>query len=193
MKFKSRKLVMTALLSAIASVLMFVSFSVPFMPFFIKMDVSELPALIASFAIGPLSGVMVCLIKNLVNVTQTTTGAVGELSNFLLGVCFVLPAGLIYKYKKNRVGALVGSVCGAVVMGLVSVPINYFITYPMYQNFMPLEKIIAAYQAIFPGVDGLLGCLVLFNLPYTVMKGILCAAITFVVYKHISVFIKGKY
>ena len=139
MKFKSRKLVMTALLSAIASVLMFVSFSVPFMPFFIKMDVSELPALIASFAIGPLSGVMVCLIKNLVNVTQTTTGAVGELSNFLLGVCFVLPAGLIYKYKKNRVGALVGSVCGAVVMGLVSVPINYFITYPMYQNFMPLE------------------------------------------------------
>lgn len=192
MKSKTRKLVMTALLSAIATVLMSISFSVPFMPFFIKMDISELPALIAAFAIGPLSGAAVCLIKNLINVTQTTTGAVGEFSNFLLGVCFVLPAGLIYKYKKNRAGALIGSLSGAVAMGIASVPINYFITYPMYQNFMPLEKIIDAYRAIFGGVNGLLGCLVIFNLPYTVFKGIICAAITFVIYKHISVFIKGK-
>lgn len=192
MKFNTRKLVTTAMLGAIATVLMFFSFSVPFMPSFIKLDISELPALIASFATGPLSGVCVCLIKNLVNVTQSTTGGVGEFSNFLLGVCFVLPAGLIYKYHKNRRGAIIGSIAGAVMMGICSVPINYFITYPMYMNFLPLEHIIKAYQAIFPGVDGLLGCLVTFNLPYTIMKGILCAVITFIIYKHISVLIKGK-
>ena len=95
-----RKLTVTAMLAAMSSVLMFFSFSVPFMPSFIKMDFSELPALIASFAIGPLSGAAVCLVKNLVNLFFTTTGGIGELSNFLLGVFFVVPAGIIYKIKK---------------------------------------------------------------------------------------------
>ena len=79
-----RFLVVTAVLGAVSAVLMMLSFSVPFMPSFIKMDFSELPALIASFSMGPLSGILVCLIKNLINVTMTTTGGVGELSNFLL-------------------------------------------------------------------------------------------------------------
>lgn len=192
MNSNSRKLVMTAILSAIASILMFISFSVPFMPFFIKLDISELPALIAAFAIGPVSGVLVCLVKNLVNVTQTTTAGVGELCNFLLGASFVIPAGIIYKYRKNKLGALLGSVSGAVLMGMLSVPINYFITYPMYQNFLPLEEIIKAYEEIFSGVNGLLSCLVIFNMPFTIGKGLLCAAITFLIYKHISVIIKGK-
>ena len=76
-------------------------FSVPFMPAFIKMDLSELPALIGSFAMGPLCGVVVCLIKNVLHLFITTTGGVGELSNFILGVAFVLPAGLIYKHKRT--------------------------------------------------------------------------------------------
>ena len=190
---KTRKLVMTAMLGAVASVLMAFSFSVPFMPSFIKLDISELPALIGAFAIGPLSGAAVCLIKNLVNLTQTTTGGVGELSNFLLGVCFVLPAGLIYKHHKTRLGALSGSLTGAVLMGIMSVPLNYFLTYPIYQNFMPLEAILNAYRVIFPNAGGLLGCLVMFNLPYTILKGLISTAIAFVVYKHISVIIKGKY
>lgn len=192
MKFNSRKPVMTAMLSAISTILMFISFSVPFMPFFIKLDISELPALIASFAIGPLSGAAVCLIKNLINLTQTTTGGVGELCNFLLGICFVIPAGIIYKFRKNRSGALIGSAAGSIIMGLISVPINYFITYPIYQRFLPLDQIIAAYQEIMPGVNGLLSCLVIFNMPFTIGKGIICSAITFLIYKRISVIIKGK-
>lgn len=180
------------MMGAIGTILMAISISVPFMPSFIKLDISELPALIAAFAIGPQSGVAVCLIKNLVNVTQTTTGGVGELSNFLLGTAFVLPAGLIYRKFKSRKGALCGSISGAVLMGIASVPVNYFLTYPIYQKFMPLEKIIAAYNAIIPGERGLLGCLVTFNMPYTMLKGLLCAAITFIVYKHISPIIKGS-
>ncbi len=93
----TRKIVMTALLGSLATVLMLLDFSVPFMPAFIKMDLSELPALIASFSIGPVSGIAVCLIKNLINLTRTSTAGIGELSNFLLGVMFVAPAGLSHR------------------------------------------------------------------------------------------------
>ena len=83
-------------------VFLYVYLFVPLMPSFIKLDLSELPALIAAFSMGPLSGAAVCLVKNLVNVMFTTTGGVGELSNFLLGCFFVVPAGLIYKYHNGR-------------------------------------------------------------------------------------------
>jgi riboflavin transporter FmnP len=125
-----RYLTVTAMLSAVAYILMFLDFSVPFMPAFIKMDLSELPALIGSFAMGPLCGVVVCLIKNVLHLFITTTGGVGELSNFILGVAFVLPAGLIYKHKKNRKSALIGSLAGAAFMGIFSIISNYFLVYP---------------------------------------------------------------
>ena len=96
------KLTMIAMLSAIAFVLMFLEFSVPIMPPFIKMDLSDLPELIGAFAMGPVSGVTICLIKNLLHLFLSTTGGVGELSNFLLGACFVLPAGLIYRKWKGK-------------------------------------------------------------------------------------------
>ena len=149
-----RYLTVTAMLSAVAYILMFLDFSVPFMPAFIKMDLSELPALIGSFAMGPLCGVIVCLIKNVLHLFITTTGGVGELSNFILGVAFVLPAGLIYKHKKNRKSALIGSLTGAVFMGIFSVVSNYFLVYPVYYNFMPQDVILAAYQAVNPAVSG---------------------------------------
>ena len=104
-----RRITVVGILSAVATILMFMLFSVPFMPSFIKLEISELPALLAAFAFGPVEGVLVCFLKNLVNVFFSTTGGVGELSNFLLGCAFVVPAGLIYKFGKNRRAALIGS------------------------------------------------------------------------------------
>ena len=189
---KIRFLAVTGILSAVSAILMMLSFSVPFMPSFIKMDFSELPALIAAYRMGPLSGVLVCLIKNLINLPMTTTGCVGELSNFLLGVCLVLPAGLLYRYRKNRKFALLGALVGSLTMALVSLPINYFVTYPIYTKFLPLDKIIAMYQAIFSGVDGLFSCLLIFNVPYTFFKGVIDTLLTFLLYKRISPLLKGK-
>ncbi len=186
-----RFIVMTGVLSAVATVLMMFSFSVPFMPSFIKMDFSELPALIATFSMGPISGVMVCLIKNLINLTMTTTGGVGELSNFLLGVCLVLPAGLVYRFRKNRRAAFLAALAGSVIMGLASLPLNYFLTYPIYAKILPIEAIVGMYQAIFPKVDGLLSCLLIFNVPYTFLKGLIDTLLTFLLYKRISPLIKG--
>lgn len=185
-------LTVTAMLSAVAYILMFLDFSVPFMPAFIKMDLSELPALIGSFAMGPLCGVVVCLIKNVLHLFITTTGGVGELSNFILGVAFVLPAGLIYKHKKNRKSALIGSLVGAAFMGIFSIVSNYFLVYPVYYNFMQEEVILAAYQEILQSVKNILQCLICFNMPFTIIKGMFSVVITFLTYKHISPILKGS-
>ena len=187
-----RTMTITAMLSAIGFILMFFEFSVPFMPPFIKLDISELPALIGAFSLGPVSGAAICLIKNVLHLFTTNSGGVGELSNFLLGLCFVIPAGLLYKRKKSRKNALMGSVIGAMFMGLMSIPLNYFVVYPVYTKFMPIEAILNAYQLILPSTNSLLSALLIFNLPFTLLKGLINVGITFVIYKHISPLIHGN-
>ena len=188
-----RYIAVTAMLGALSFVLQLFEFPLPFLiPSFIEFDFSDLPALVASFSMGPLSGVTVALIKNVLHLTMTTTGGVGELANFLLAAIFVGTAGVVYRYRKTRVGALVGSLAGALAMALVSVPVNAFITYPIYYNFMPKDAILAAYQAIFPFVGSIPTCLWVFNAPFNFFKGIVITLITFLIYKHISPLIKGK-
>ena len=190
-KVNVRTMTITGMLAAIAFILMFLEFSVPFMPPFIKMDFSELPALIGAFSLGPVSGAAICLIKNLLHLLTSNSGGVGELSNCLLGFCFVIPAGMIYKMKKTRKGALMGSLVGAFFMAAMSLPLNYFIVYPVYMKFMPIEAILSAYQAIVPGTNSLLQALLIFNLPFTLVKGLINVIITFLIYKHISPLIHG--
>ena len=191
---KVRVLTGTAMLGAVAAVLMYLEFPIPIMPAFVKLDVSELPALIASFAYGPVSGILVCLIKNLIKLPSTSTAAVGELFNFVMGALFVGVAGLIYKRNKTRKGAIVGALLGALVMAVVSVPYNYFIVYPAYvvMYHLPLDAIIGMYQAINPSVDGLLTCLITFNFPFTLFKGLLDAALCFLIYKPLSGVLHGR-
>ena len=190
-----RELTVTAMLAAVATVLMFLDFSLPmFIPGFVKMDVSELPALLASFSLGPVYGVAVCLIKNLLNlIFHGSTGGIGELCNFLLGAAFVATAGGIYRRSKSRKTAVIGCLVGAAVMAVVSVPVNYFISYPVYAKmFGGIDAILAAYQAINPNVDGLLQCLVVFNLPFTFVKGLLDSVLCFLIYKSLSPILHGR-
>lgn len=187
-----RKITVTAVLAAAATVLMMLNFNVPLMPGFIKMDLSELPALLASFALGPVSGAVVCLIKNLINLTMSTTGGVGELSNFLLGVFFVVPAGLIYQRKREKKAALLGAVLGAVIMAVLSVFSNYFVVYPVYTAFMPMEGILEMYRVINPAVRDLWDALIWFNMPFTFIKAMLSVVISAMIYKPLSPLLKGK-
>ena len=191
---RTRVLTGTAMLGAVAALLMYLEFPIPIMPAFIKLDVSELPALLASFAYGPVSGIVVCLIKNLIKLPSTSTAAVGELFNFVMGALFVGVAGIVYKRNKTRKGAIVGALLGALVMAVVSVPYNYFIVYPAYvvMYHLPLEAIIGMYQAINPNVDGLLTCLITFNFPFTLFKGLLDAALCFLIYKPLSGVLHGR-
>ena len=185
---RTHKIAVTAMLSAVATVLMFLEFPIPFLiPSFVELDFSELPALLAAFSLGPVSGVIVCLVKNVIKgLLFSGTGGVGEMCNFLLGICFIIPAGLIYRFRKTRSGALIGALAGAVIMAVCSVPVNYFISYPVYTQFLPIDVIIGMYQEIIPSVDGLLSCLIIFNAPFTLLKGLLDMALCFLVYKPLS-------
>ena len=189
-----RKMTVTAMLSAVAFVLMFLDTAVPIMPSFIKLDLSELPALMASFALGPVWGVIVCLVKNLLHLTMTQTGGVGELSNFILGACLVVPAGMIYQHKKTKTTAILGAIVGALFMGVISFPSNLYIVYPVYYNFMPKEVIIEAYQVLVPfaKIDSIAKCLLFFNVPFTFVKGLISALITIVIYQPLRPLLKGN-
>ena len=184
---RTHHIAVTAVLSAAAAVLQLIEIPIPFLiPDFVRLDFSELPALLASFSLGPLWGAAVCLIKNLFKLTTSYSGGVGELGNFLMGVCFVVPAGVFYRQHKTRRGALAASILGAVCMAVASVPINYFITYPAYEKFFPIEQILALYQLIRPSANGLLECLITFNAPFTLLKGALDVALCFLIYKPLS-------
>lgn len=194
MSSRVRFITVTAMLSAISFVLMYFEFPIPIMPAFIKFDFSDLPALIGTFAYGPLCGVIVCLIKNLLHLMDSNSMLVGELSNFILGAAFVIPAGLIYKFKKTKKSALIGGITGAVFIGVFCVFSNYFIVYPVYyQVAMPEEAILGMYQAILPSMKSILQSLIVFNLPFTVVKGLISVAITMLVYKPLSPILKGRY
>lgn len=189
---KTRKIASLGMLSAVATVLMSLSFSIPLAPSFLKLDFSELPALLAAYAFGPVSGCIVCLVKNLINAPFSTTACVGELSNFLLGVCFVVPAGWVYCVRKTRKRALCGALLGALCMAACSLPINYFLMYPIYANFMPMETILGLYRAIDPNVQSLARALIEFNVPFTLVKALLSTALAFAVYKPLSPVLKER-
>lgn len=189
---KTRTLTVTAMLAATSTVLTLLNFSIPIMPSFIKMDFSDLPALLAAFAFGPLSGIVVCLIKNIFNLFLSSGGIGGALSNFLLGVLFVTPAGWMYQRRKDRCGALSGSFIGAFSMAIIGIFTNYFIVYPIYTAFIPMETIIKMYQAINPYVTDLWTALIYMNFPFTLLKGLINVGIAFLVYKRLSPILHGR-
>ncbi len=187
-----RNITVTAIMGAIGFILMMLEFPISFLiPSFIKFDFSELPALVTAFALGPWWAVLVCFIKNALHLFVGTTAGVGELSNFVLGAIFVYSAGVVYKHNKTRKGALMGALIGAVLMSAISVVTNYFFVYPIYAKMLiPMDAIVGMYKAILPFVDNLLKALLVFNLPFNLAKGLIDAAICFVIYKKISPILK---
>lgn len=191
-----RAIAVTSVMGAVGFVLMLLEFPLPMLiPAFIKLDFSELPAIITAFAFGPAYGVLVCLIKNLLHLFVSGSAGVGELSNFLLGAVFTFTAGMVYKRRKTRKNAFLGALLGAVLMAVFSVVSNYFVVYPAYVVLygMPMEAIIGMYRAILPFADTLIKDLLIFNLPFTFLKGMIDTAICFLVYKRLSPILKiGK-
>ncbi len=193
-KVSTRALTACAMLAAVSFVLQFLEFSIPIIPSFVKFDLSDVPALIGTFVLGPVYGVAIELVKNIIHIPFGSSSGVGELCNFLFGAVFTFTAGIIYKFKHTRGGAIIGCLCGALLMAVVSIPINYFFVYPAYVVIynMPLDAIISAYEAILSPIAGiptgnsLLNCLIVFNLPFTLCKGIIEAAICYIIYKPIS-------
>ena len=174
------------ILSAISYVLMWLEVPAPLMPPFIKFDFSDFPALLAAFGLGPIAGILVELIKNVLHSFSSGSFAVGELSNFILGASFVGVAGLVYQKKKNKKGAVLASLLGAMTMALISYLSNLFVVYPFYYNFMPKETVLSMYQLILPSVGSMEKALLIFNLPFTFIKGMLDVLLCLFLYKSVS-------
>lgn len=193
-RINARMIAVVGVLTAVAVVLQYLEISIPIVPSFLKLDFSDLPALLGAFAFGPLAGVIIQLLKNLIHMAVSQSGFVGELSNFLLGAAFVVTAGWIYQRKKTKTRALLAGLIGAAVMAIVSVPVNYFIIYPLYYNVIgfPEAVVLGMYQAILPSVRNMIEALTIFNLPFTLVKGLISVAVSMLIYKPLSPLFKGK-
>lgn len=188
----TRTITMTALLAGIAYVLAFLEVPVPLSPSFARMDLSDLPALIGSFAFGPLTGVMIELIKNVLQLLSTSTGGVGEFANFLMGASYVMTAGFIYKYRKTRKMAVTACIASSVIMGIVAAITNYFILLPLFESFMPLDQLIDSFGTFIPFIHSKLD-IVLYNaFPFNMLKGLAIGAVTMLVYKKLTPVLKGR-
>lgn len=191
---KTRILTGCGLLTAVAVVLQFIEFPIPIIPSFIKLDFSDLPEIIGAFAYGPVAGIVIALVKNVIHMAVSQSGFVGELSNFVLGAVFSATAGLIYMHHKTKKTAVIAGIVGAAVMAAVSLPLNYFGIYPLFYNILgfPQEAVLGMYQAILPSVKTMPQALIIFNIPFTFVKGLLCVLFTLLIYKPLSPILKGK-
>ncbi len=192
--FHVRNVVLMGMLGAVGAVLMLFEFPLPFIaPSFYGLDLSEIPVLIGSFSMGPLAGAVIEAVKILVKLVlkPTSTGFVGEFANVCIGCALVLPAGLIYKFKKTKKGAVVGMIVGTICMATVGAVLNAVVMLPFYSNFMPLESIIEAGAAINPAISNVWTFVILAVAPFNLIKGALVSVVTALIYKRISVIIHG--
>ncbi|MBN2259423.1 MAG: ECF transporter S component [Clostridiales bacterium] len=180
------KLIKISLMAVIAFIVMFFEIALPIFPEFLKIDLSDIPALITGFALGPVAGIGVELVKNILHLFRTSTGGVGELANFLVGVAFVYPAALIYSHKKDKKSAIIGMVAGTVSMAIVGALANYYILLPFYENFMPIEAIVGMAAAVNNLVVDMKTLILYAIVPFNLVKGIVVSLITIPVYKKIS-------
>ena len=193
--FTTKNLVLMAMFSALAAVLMLWEFPIPFIaPNFYEIDLSEIPILVGSFIMGPVSGVIMEAIKIILKllIKGTSTAYVGDFANFCIGVCLVVPASIIYQKHKTKKNAFIGMLAGTLFMAVAGVVLNYFVMIPFYVKAfgMPLEAIIGAGAKIQPLVTNKLSFTIVCVAPFNIVKGIIVSLVTALIYKHISAFVK---
>ena len=183
-----RRITVTAILTAMAFVLMYLEVPLPFMPPFLKFDFSEIPVLVGAFALGPVWGIVIELFKNLIHLPFTATAGIGELSNFVTGSIFVGFSGLVYLKLHTRKGAAVAMAVGTIALAVIAVPINAYITLPLYGTVMnfSMEAILGASAQVNPLIKDKTTLLFVAFVPFNLFKGIVVSAITFFVYKPVS-------
>lgn len=188
--FSVKALTKIGALSAVAGVLMLLEMPLWFAPNFYKLDFSEIPVLIGAFALGPIAGMTIELIKILLNfvLNGTVTGGVGEIANFLIGCALIVPAGYIYKRNKTTKNAILGMVVGTLVLTVVGALLNYFVLLPVYAKVFgaPIQAFIDMGKALNPYIVDLKTFILFSVVPFNLLKGIVVSAITLLIYKRIS-------
>lgn len=190
-----RRITSAAILTALSVILMYLEIALPFMPPFLKFDFSEIPVLIGSFALGPVYGVIIELLKNFIHLPVTATSGIGEMSNFLTGSIYVFTAGAIYNKVRTRKGAIVSMLIATAALTLVAIPLNYFVTLPLYGSVLGFstEAIIGMCQSVNTLIQDKWSLIFWGFVPFNLFKGLAVAFITFWIYKPISKLINKTY
>ncbi len=192
----ARRTAYIGIFAAIAAVLVYFEFPLPFAPNFYELDFSFVPELICAFALGPVAGVVCALVKEILKLLLrgTTTAFVGDLSNFVMGCAFILPASVIYYAKKSRKSAVIGMAVGTAVLTLFGSVFNAFYLLPAFSALygMPLDAIVGMGTKVNPAINSV-STLVLFAVvPFNLLKGVVVSVITFLLYKHIERLLRMK-
>ncbi|ABW20006.1 ECF transporter S component [Alkaliphilus oremlandii] len=190
-KLTTNSLVKISVLAVIAFILMAMDFPLPMFPGFLKLDFSDIPALLGGFALGPVAGALIQLVKVMLHLTKTQTGGVGELANFLVGAAYVVPAAIIYHRKKDRKHALIGLTVATISMTVIGAIVNTYITLPFYSAFMPMDTIVQMGTVLNSRIVDV-KTLVLYGIsPFNIFKGAFIAFITLLIYKRVSPILKN--
>ncbi len=195
--FSTRKVAMIGMFSAIAMILMLFDFPLPFAPMFYKLDFSELPILVGTFAFGPVAGVMMEFVKVLLKllVKGTSTAFVGDLANFAVGCSFILPASVVYFFRKSKKSAIAGCIAGTLVMTVFGTAFNAVYLIPAFSEIygMPLESILEMGAKTNPLVreNDILSFVAACVAPMNLIKGVSVSIATLLIYKPLSPIIKG--
>lgn len=189
-KMNTRTMVKTSVLSVLAFLIMYLEMPLWFTPPFLKVDLSDIPALIGAFSLGPVTGVIIELLKNILNIAieGTTTGAVGELANFFVGSIFVFVAGIIYQNKKSFKNAVLGMITGAVAMTLAAAVLNYYFLIPFYAKLfgVTVEQYVELGAQVNRFVSDYKTFILYGIVPFNLFKGIMVSIITIPLYKRVS-------
>ena len=192
--FGTREITTIGMLGAIATVLMLFEIPLPFAPSFYEIDFSEVPVLVGCFAMGPLAGVFIEMVKILLNfaLNGTVTAGVGEVANFCLGCAFCLPAGFIYYKNKTKKGAIISLTAGTLIMTFLGCFINAYVMLPTYAKAfeMPLDVIVEMGTKVNGNITNLFTFVMFAVVPFNLLKGILTSVVVLLIYKKISPIIK---
>ena len=188
--FSAKNMAKVAILAAFASIIYLLEFNLPFFPAFYKMDLSEIIILIGGFAMGPWQAAVIEFVKMALNliIHGTITAGVGEISNFILGCSFVIPACLIYRRNKCKKSAIKGMIIGAVSLSVLGALLNYFALIPAYVAIagLPMDTIIGMANSVNPAVTSLETLVIFATIPFNLIKGVICSLVTALLYKRIS-------
>ncbi len=187
----TRKLTTIAILAAVASLLFLLE--IPIVLFY-KLDFSNLPVLLGTFAMGPAAGTAILFLKSALGLLHTTSQGVGELADFLVGLAMVLPAGFIYRAHKSRRSALIGMAVGGVCATVAGVLANVYILIPFYgaAYHMPVEQIIAMGQSLIPSLDTVWKFVFAITAPFNILKWTAISVLGGLIYKPLSPLLHGR-
>ncbi len=188
-KMTTRELTTMAILSAIAAILFMIEIPVfPAVPFY-KLDFSNLPVLLGAFALGPVQGVLILLLKSILGLLHTTSGGVGELADFIVGCAMVVPSGLIYRKMKSRKGALLGMLIGTLCAILAAIFANYFIMFPAFG--ITEDALVGMGSQVFPFVTDTWSFVFCVTAAFNLIKFVAISIIGFIIYKPLSPILHG--